>query len=198
MKQLAHLPEPIPARSANPFATCWTRPGALPFLENYQASVADALIRFEENGYGQITGPHGSGKTTLLRCIARQLVQQGQQIAIWDLETANRVRSRRVPSRRTVLLIDGYELLGVATKARLRLSNRRWIATTHRDLRVPTIADLAPSLELAHALFAQLTQSVATPLAPQAMTASYHRHNGNLRDVWFDLYDQHERLSRTE
>jgi energy-coupling factor transporter ATP-binding protein EcfA2 len=56
----------LPA-DANPFATCWTRPGAIEYLFPEGQSAANLVERLEgQNWQGQIVGPHGSGKTTLL------------------------------------------------------------------------------------------------------------------------------------
>ncbi|MCA9240591.1 MAG: hypothetical protein KDA37_10340, partial [Planctomycetales bacterium] len=61
----------------------------------------------------------------------------------------------------------------------------------------PTLARLCPSLEDAQRLFQLLRQQASTPVTLDHLCESYHRHAGNLREVWFDLYDQHERLTRS-
>lgn len=186
----------LPSRRANPFATCWTRPGALPFMDCDQVNQTELLSRFAEVGCGQILGPHGSGKTTLLKSIGRQLAREGVNVVQWDLESGEPASLARLTCQQNVLFIDGYELLSLAAKIRLRLSGMRWIATTHRRLGAPLLATVTPSLGLAQELFAILTNRISTEVQLPALTASYHCHDGNLREVWFDLYDLHERLSR--
>lgn len=65
----------------NPFSTCFTRPGRVPFLlSDSQGQVkpktelTSLIDRFlSERCVGQIVGPHGCGKTTLCHTIADEL-----------------------------------------------------------------------------------------------------------------------------
>jgi energy-coupling factor transporter ATP-binding protein EcfA2 len=169
----------IPSRHSNPFATCWTRPGAIAFQfangENAETLI-DRLAHHEWQG--AIVGPHGSGKTTLLNSLAPLLVH----------------------ADRPVRVVDGYEQLGWPARARLRLCRRAskagLLVTSHRRTILPTVIELSPGLELTQQIVAQLSAQIPTPVTSADVAASYARHGSNVREILFDLYDRHERLSR--
>lgn len=168
----------IPSRHSNPFATCWTRPGAVPFLFAGGLS-ADALIArlASQNWRGQIIGPHGSGKSTLLATLQPLLEA----------------------SERSVQVIDGFEELGRFERWRLRRAchgaHLGLLVTAHRSVGLPTLIEIAPNCCLVHQLVANLCGSTATPISPTDVDASIARHGSNVREILFDLYDRHERLS---
>ena len=59
-----------PSRHTNPFATCWTRPGAIAFHFPPGESAEQLVARLAaDNWRGEIVGPHGSGKSTLLETL---------------------------------------------------------------------------------------------------------------------------------
>jgi hypothetical protein len=105
--------------------------------------------------------------------------------------------------REVVLLVEGFELLAPAAQ---RAELRRWceagsshVVTTHAPIaQVPVIAALQSSKSLVAALFDRLTAERPTPLTIGYAIDSWRRRHGNLRDVWFDLYDLHEKLTRPE
>src|SRR3989337_2526881 len=116
------IPSPTPpSRHDNPFATCWTRPGAIAFRfangENAEQVVAQLAAK---NWWGAIVGPHGSGKSTLLEALKPALSRVGRRV----LAIARRGGQRRLPreffdafvvrrvERNSLVLIDGYEQLG--------------------------------------------------------------------------------------
>lgn len=190
-----------PSRQSNPFATCWTRPGALPHVDCPGASVAAVVERIERHASGVcLVGPHGSGKSTLLAALQEPLAERG-----W--------RPRRVPAdwpadagdAGRVLLVEGLERLPFLQRRR-RL--RRWrragarpVVTLHHGataglLGLPIVARTSPDAELLLALFERLTAARATPVGPEDALHSYARHGQDLRSVWFDLYDLHERRTR--
>jgi hypothetical protein len=54
------------APASNPFATRFTRPGAIEFIFPAGESLATLVARLRACDWrGQITGPHGSGKAPL-------------------------------------------------------------------------------------------------------------------------------------
>lgn len=66
--------------SDNPFSTCFTRPGKIPYLLPDSEDQGDAktnlrslIARFTDRCVGQIVGPHGCGKTTLCHMLANEL-----------------------------------------------------------------------------------------------------------------------------
>ncbi|MEX0612278.1 MAG: hypothetical protein WD738_03535 [Pirellulales bacterium] len=78
---LAPRSSELPSRYANPFATCWTRPGALPF-RFADGQGAEQLVEklAAQNWQGAIVGPHGSGKSTLLETLRPALQAAGCEI----------------------------------------------------------------------------------------------------------------------
>src|SRR6476660_6981871 len=117
----------IPSRHSNPFATCWTRPGALAFRFSRGESATSLVERLAAQGWwGEIIGPHGSGKTTLLATLRPLLAATGRPIEI----------------------VDGYEQLNRLTRWRLRNRCRRsgsgLLATSHIPTGLPTLIKLAP------------------------------------------------------
>ncbi len=185
----------IPNRQSNPFATCWTRPGALPFSPSEVASVESCLELLEANQWrGQILGPHGVGKSTLLVSIGQALESRGLPVT-WM--RAGRDSDQLPPAAdEAVLLVDSYECL--PRWRRWLWRRRRLVATSHRPAGLPTIASLRPTLGDAMKLFEWLTADRPTPVLPGDLARSFASRRGNVREVWFDLYDLHERRTRCE
>ncbi|MEM6331445.1 MAG: hypothetical protein AAF790_14535 [Planctomycetota bacterium] len=190
---------PPASRFDNPFATCWTRPGALAWRGAGGHTLAGVLTRLDAVGGGQIVGPHGAGKTTLLEGLSEALGGRGEAVARW---TINGRRDAEPPPcvKAGWLLLDGYEQLPAhaALLARLRCARRgaRLVVTTHRRVAMPVLAELSPTAETAAQLFRGLTRRRPSRVTERDALASFCRHGGNLREVWFDLYDQHERHMR--
>jgi stage III sporulation protein SpoIIIAA len=169
----------IPSRHSNPFATCWTRPGALPFRFDEGASAAAFVAKLAaHNWLGQIVGPHGSGKTTLLATLAPLLQAAGRRVEV----------------------VDGYEELSRVTRWRLRQrcfrSRSGLLVTSHRPMGLPTLIELAPDRALLEQLVAELCADAATPITRADVDASHGRHGRNVREILFDLYDRHEQIIR--
>ena len=124
-----------PSRGSNPFATCWTKPGALGY--GWQgacaegASIGGLIERWSNAGWrGQIVGPHGSGKTTLLHALHRAFSRSDTEVVWLDL-TGEAVRLRSDAS----YLVEGFERLRRGERVRLlrQLSNRSagYLVATH-------------------------------------------------------------------
>jgi len=169
----------IPSRHSNPFATCWTRPGALPFLFAEGLTAELLIARLAANRWrGQIIGPHGCGKSTLLATIAPLL----------------RAAKRRID------VVDGFEELSRWRRWSKRLTCRWWnsglLVTAHRSVGLPTLMELSPDQELVRRLVSQLCERTATGLSAADVDASSARHGSNVRETFFELYDRHEQLAR--
>lgn len=191
-----------PSRSLNPFATCWTRPGALDWLPS-ESTVEELLAESDAAGGGQIVGPHGAGKSTLLAAMARALRERGELVVGWTIHSGDLAPAPPSVPQNSVLLIDGAEQLPLLKRWRVLRSCRRRgvrvLLTTHRRLRIaapPLLASMGPSQATVQGLFDRLTAERPTRVTRDDVARSYHRHQGNVREVWFDLYDRHERLSR--
>lgn len=72
-----------PSRRSNPFATCWTRPGALSFQFPEGRSARQMISQLAaHNWLGQIVGPHGSGKSSLVATLVPEIVAAGRQVKL--------------------------------------------------------------------------------------------------------------------
>src|SRR6185312_8582419 len=106
-----------PSRHGNPFATCWTRPGALAFrFSNGQGAEQLAAKLATQQWRGAIVGPHGSGKSTLLEALKPAIIAAGRSIQAVYLRDGQRRLPRdffatRSSDSNSVVIIDGYEQL---------------------------------------------------------------------------------------
>ncbi len=214
-----------PSRNTNPFATCWTRPGALPFRFPAGESAEQLVARLATNGWwGEIVGPHGCGKSTLLAALLPALRDAGCSIRVitlrdgqrrlprgWHAQSPSDGRGKRelrrprpsldAQGRATppcILVIDGYEQLGwlqrLLLKRRCRRAAAGLLVTSHSPTGLPTLITLAPDLPLIQQLVATLCERAATRITPADVVASHAGRGSNVRDIFFDLYDRHERL----
>ena len=189
------------AADANPFATRWTRPGAIEFLFPPGQSASALVDRFERQSWqGQIVGSHGSGKTTLLFSL----------LPLWkERRNVNHVRiaggERRLPiaagawrewDERTLLVVDGFEQLRPWTRARVNRACRArqcgLLVTAHGDMGLPDLYRTDVPLELACRVVAALPPEASRVVSKHDVTACLARHPGNLREVLFALYDLFE------
>lgn len=188
-----------PSREANPFATCWTRPGALPYLTTRQLDPQALLERLSRcNWRGRIVGPHGVGKTALLGELALRVRQQGGD--------AERIDARfDGENSANLLLVDGMErvtaLRRYALLRRWRSRGQGYVITAHRDsvwdLSAPALlCRLRASPELMLRLFDYLTRGGSTPVTASDAEQAFDRRRADLRAVWFDLYNLHETRQR--
>src|SRR5689334_5328290 len=116
-----------PSRHDNPFATCWTRPGAIPFHFSECGTVELLIARLTaQTGRGAILGSHGSGKSTLLHSLKPALVIAGFQIESLSLRDGQTSLPRLFAKRlsecdsNSMVIIDGYEQLRWDQRWRLR------------------------------------------------------------------------------
>lgn len=185
----------------NPFATRWVRPGAIAYRFAAHESPETLIQRLNVNGgWGEIIGPHGSGKSTLLAALAPALEQQGRQIVKWELHSGKRrgpTSLRAIAAdERTTMIVDGYEQLSRWQQWRLKryLRARRagLVITAHESHGLPTLWQTAPSLAMAQELARDLVAAHGGLITPEDVAAFYDRHHGNLRELFFGLYDLHE------
>jgi energy-coupling factor transporter ATP-binding protein EcfA2 len=195
-----------PSRDVNPFATCWTRTGALPFRFKTGQSAEQLVEKLAVQQWrGAIIGPHGSGKSTLLETIKLALSAAGRNIRAISLHDCQRSLPRHFldayasdPS--SLVIIDGYEQLGWTARLLLRLRCRSTSAgllvTSHTPVRIPTLVRLAPDRQLVEELVDNLCADVSTTITREDIAASHASHGSNVREILFDLYDLHERRRR--
>ena len=203
------LPQRItPSRHTNPFATCWTRPGALTFSFHDSQSANKLIAQLAAQDWnGEILGPHGSGKSTLLATLVPRIEATGRRITSFELRNGQ----RRLPaafwrsvdgnsSSEILMIIDGYEQLGWFERLRLKRFCRRWrtglLVTSHSRTGLPTLTELLPDLDQIVELANALCEGSSSTIDRREIAASHARHGSNVREIFFDLYDRHERARR--
>lgn len=203
--ELTIVLQETPSRHGNPFATCWTRPGALAFRFAAGQSTAQLVERLAaQNWRGAIIGPHGCGKSTLLETVKPALEAAGRRVQAVALHDGQRHLPRAFyngwVSAKTVLFVDGYEQLGWIERWRLarrsRLASVGLLVTSHRPLHIPTLVCLEAKCDLVQQLVADLCAEVSTLITASDVVASHDCHGSNVREIFFDLYDRHERGRR--
>ncbi len=198
------IAERRPSRYANPFATCWTRPGAIAFQFPAGESAEQLVAKLAAaNWRGEIVGPHGSGKSTLVATLQPRLAAAGCSVAVITLRKAQRrlpaeLVRRSLASARPLIVIDGYEQLSWPSRLFLRWRCRRasagLLVTSHASSGLPLLYRMQPSLPLVEQLVSTLTARIASPLTTADVAASHACHGSNLRELLFALYDRHEAL----
>ncbi|MHB8899315.1 MAG: hypothetical protein ACYC6Y_11260 [Thermoguttaceae bacterium] len=187
----------------NPFSTRFTRPGAMPFQPPAGQDLPILAARFEALGRaGQIVGPHGSGKSTLLADLVRHWEESGQRVVVIELHDGQRrlpvclprlLQGDRPPS---VIAVDGYEQLGLLARGSLRRFCGRHriglIVTAHRSMGIPDLARCAPGLDCVRGLVRDLVAGKEGRITDDRIRDSFDRHEGNVREVLFELYDLYE------
>jgi hypothetical protein len=196
-----------PSRRDNPFATCWTRPGVLPFRFADGQDAEQLIATLAAHDWrGAIVGPHGSGKSTLLETLKPALAAYGLLIPSISLHAGQRrlphafIAEARSGKRKTLLVIDGYEQLGWLERLRIARCCRRGRhglrVTTHTRTRLPTLIELAPSELLVSQLVNELCAAAPAQIPRADIAASHACHDSNVREIFFDLYDRYERIRR--
>ncbi|MEX2137841.1 MAG: hypothetical protein WD894_01165 [Pirellulales bacterium] len=186
----------------NPFATRWTRPGAIPYQFADTMTIDDAVRRLNEGEWrGAVVGPHGSGKSSLLVMLMPAIEAVGKHVVVVRLHDGQ----RRLPLSRQefkqlgtadVLMIDGYEQLGRYERWRLSRQCRRrgcgLLVTSHTPYGLPILFRTEPSLGLVERLIERCLPPHDGRISRQDIEQAWHRHAGNVREVFFELYDRFE------
>jgi hypothetical protein len=81
-------------------------------------------------------------------------------------------------------------------KLRCRRAEAGLLVTSHGPTGMPTLITLDADLPLVQQLVATLSARAPTRITPADVAASHAVRASNVRDVFFDLYDRHERLRR--
>ena len=159
----------------NPFATRAVRPGPISFVFDAGVDARSLIDRFIGSGRrGQIVGPHGSGKSTLLARLADELQTRGIAVKLVELYDGCRSMPEGAVARQgEVLMVDGYEQLGVVARSKLAFDVARrqagLLVTSHRSVRwpvaLPVLFSTQSSPELAERLAGELLAASAYPEA---------------------------------
>lgn len=192
-----------PRLRSNPFATRFTRPGALRYLFPPGQSLQTIVARLSDaNWIGQIIGPHGSGKSSLVAALIPELAREGRSVAHFVLGLGE----RRLPftaaeadrwNDHTQVVIDGFEQLSWWNRKKLRMLCRRsacgLLLTAHQSQGLPTIFQTAPSLELAQLIVRELLAEGEQSITAEDIAQAYQHEPDNLREMLFRLYDLYQR-----
>lgn len=185
-----------PAR-LNPLAVARTDCLPFQFAEGDWESHLHQLKRLDFRG--AIVGPKGSGKTTLLEQLHARLIISEQCCFLHRVprsiaEQATLLANvRQLPSG-NILLLDSAEQLSRRNRnLLLREASQRnlgLVVTTHRSEFLPTWIECRTNLKLLHSLLRQLLDK-ENASSKAAAEASFRNHQGNIREVFRELYDQY-------
>ena len=67
------------------------------------------------------------------------------------------------------------------------------LVTAHADVGLPTLLRMAPTIDDAQAVVAQLLAETESLVGPDDVAECFAATGGNLRETLFVLYDRHER-----
>lgn len=195
-----------------------TAPGE---LENESKTAQNSIFlnhlyeKFVQYHYrAQIIGDHGTGKTSLIFDFCAILVQKGCKINRVSLHD----RQRRLPaefwwqqkrlaeniengnsSHCSVAVIDGYEQLSFLEKMKVRSIFRQGKAglliTAHKPaFQIPLLFQTQGTWETLTVILERLfrDQEGIKPPSHDLCRELLDRHQGNIRNVLFDLYDFYE------
>lgn len=186
--------------AVNPFATRYTRPGAVPPLDAGGRPLdVEALLDRVAPGCSVVEGPHGHGKTTLVRSLLAEAAAAGRPTCLvpvrsWtDAWPALRAVATVDPGG--LVAVDGWERLPRPCRMALAILSR-WrrlavVATAHSRVGLPVLAVCTSSPALVEAIVARLPDHGGT-ISPVDVAEAYRRQLGNVRDTLATLYDRFE------
>jgi len=199
------------ALQANPFSTCFVKPGKLPLVGIDSETLSKLVDRFVESGWlGQIVGPHGVGKTTLTFAIVEKLLKRWsngddfESILVCRL-TIDSIRSTRGTevqqigsgeAPRRIFVVDGIERLSQLDRMALIYHCRRkdvgLLATTHRRVfGLPELTQWKSSKQTFRNIVERLLSERADKHAISDETTDrvFDQCEGNIRESLMCLYD---------
>ena len=186
------------ADSSNPFATRFTRPGAIEFLFPDGESAQTLVDRLREHAWqGEIVGPHGAGKSTLLATLVEPLTSTGRSVVLSTLHQGETSLPKRLDDWRswstaTQVIVDGYEQLTWWSRRQLarRVREKRagLLVTSHAPTGLPTLMVVAPRLDAAQRVVRRLVPD-ANAITRDDVARAFRDCDGNIREMLFQLFD---------
>lgn len=187
----------------NPFSTWAVRPGAIRFRFAAGHSVESLLADLQRHQWwGEILGPHGSGKSTLLYALAAALAECGREVKRLRVQATD----RRVPiagadlktwNEQTQVIVEGFEQISGWNRKLLEKTIRGQgaglLVTAHSSVGLPTIYQTSVTAELVQSIVHDLLPADCDFISSADAAASFARHNQNLREILFDMYDLYEK-----
>ena len=177
----------------NPFSTKFWSPGTLPFLFSERRETLDTLLaKSQRLPICQIVGPHGTGKSTLLLELMKRYEKNGANVWYLFFNDQQRHIPHDLPSQKNhIFFVDGLEQLSCLNQGRLLLRLKHSIVTAHRPVwSIPVLYQTKSQFSI----FIQLVRKML-PNPPDESTLRdvYDRSGGNVRNAFFELYDQWEK-----
>jgi hypothetical protein len=188
----------------NPFATRYIRPGELPYIYPERLSAAALVEQLQGNNWrGQIIGPHGSGKSTLVADLTPALEDAGRVVVYRQVKPTDADERGQdylelvaTASGQTMLIIDGYEQLSWWTRRRIESGSGGQgcglLITAHRDMGLPALLQLQPSLETAEQVVQQLLPPGDRTITRGDILAAWNASGENIREMLFKLFDVYQ------
>ena len=178
----------------NPFSTCFTRPGQIPFSFPAGVSADCCSAAFMKPGTQRaIIGPHGSGKSTLLELLSLKWKEHGlheQRVRLTAARKRESISWDQLQEN-SILVIDGFEQLAWWrqrwVRARCWQKRARLLVTCHADCGVAVLLRTEASWPLAYELASRLLGGLITPYKDE-LHAIWEEEPGNIRDFFFRLY----------
>lgn len=186
----------------NPFSARFVRPGAIPYIFPPGCSVESVHEVFLANQrLGAVIGPHGAGKSAFITALTDWMERNGRPCLRLELHDGQRTLDQPTWQQLeglhdTVVTVDGYEQLSAWSRYQLRRLCRKkhlgLIVTAHSDIEIPLLFAPEPNEDLAWQIVQYLLTRGDPLINREDVQASFTRHQGNLREMLFDLYDLYE------
>ena len=182
----------------NPYSTCFTEPGKLPFIFSRADQLEHLLTEFERHGFrGQIVGPHGCGKTTLTMTLEPYLESRFTKIKRITIRNDGTVSGNirknggQKQDMPTLFVIDGIENISWLQRKiflkSIKMNVSGLLLTTHRAIKgIPVIHQITPSFEI----FAKVVSLISPkhPTDPQHLKRVFSQNNDSIRESLMSLY----------
>ncbi|MGQ9562286.1 MAG: hypothetical protein ACUVQG_04460 [Thermogutta sp.] len=186
----------------NPFSARFVRPGAIPYIFPPGCSAESVYEVFVANQrLGAVIGPHGAGKSAFITAMTAWMENHNQPCLRLELHDGQRTLDQTTwqqleSLQDTVVTVDGYEQLSAWSRYQLRRLCRKknlgLIVTAHSDIELPLLYAPEPNEDLAWQIVQYLLARGDPLISREDVQVSFNRHQGNLREMLFDLYDLYE------
>ncbi len=187
----------------NPFCAARLRPGTIDFVFEQGKSLQQLVDALEANAWhGQITGGHGTGKSTLLAALTPAIEGRGRLVKSVTLVAGQRhlprefIGSLRLSAGLGVAAVDGVEQLHCWNRLLLKRFCRTHgvglVVASHRAADLPSLYETAVDEARAWSVVQRLQDGFPPRIQIGELAERLARHQGNLREALFDLYDLYE------
>ncbi len=202
--QPTFMPNHLPNHDlSNPFCAARLRPGTIDFVFEQGKNLQQLVDALEANAWlGQIIGGHGTGKSTLLAALAPAIEARGRLVKSITLTAGERrlprefITSLKDSAGLGVAAVDGIEQLHPWNRLHLRrvcqAHGSGLVAASHRRTNLPSLYETAVDEARAWRVVQQLQRGFPPRVEAEDLALRLARHQGNLREALFDLYDLYE------